>query len=115
MSTLNTRKIIRGKGTEREDGPSTGASPNISRNHFYVSHVPLTDTAYRPDHSTGHGVTSASKVRCGLEICLNAMGVITVRKTNTVLIGRESKSTYIKNLHRHQHGECANDNLDVRT
>ncbi|KAJ7123250.1 hypothetical protein C8R43DRAFT_1031968 [Mycena crocata] len=47
LCTLNTRKIIRGKGTEREDGPTTGASGanmNISSNHFYISHVPRTGT-----------------------------------------------------------------------
>ncbi|KAJ7023498.1 hypothetical protein C8F04DRAFT_1193369 [Mycena alexandri] len=39
LCTLNTRKVIRGKGTEREDGPSTGASANISGNRFYIPHT----------------------------------------------------------------------------
>jgi len=37
LCTLNTRRIIRGKGTE---GPTSGgASANISGNHFYISHA----------------------------------------------------------------------------
>ncbi|KAJ7434333.1 hypothetical protein B0H11DRAFT_734826 [Mycena galericulata] len=48
LCTLNTRKMIRGKGTDRE-GPAT-ASANISGNHFYVSHVPRTDTGYPEYH-----------------------------------------------------------------
>ncbi|KAJ7825697.1 hypothetical protein B0H13DRAFT_2680885 [Mycena leptocephala] len=43
LCTLNTRKIIRGKGTDRDDGPTTGASGNISGNHFYISHIPRTN------------------------------------------------------------------------
>jgi len=39
LCTLNTRKVIRGKGTEREAGPSTGASANISGNRFYIPHT----------------------------------------------------------------------------
>jgi hypothetical protein len=46
LCTLNTRKIIRGKGTDRE--PTSGASANISGNQFYVSHVPLTNTSGYP-------------------------------------------------------------------
>ncbi|KAJ7445041.1 hypothetical protein FB451DRAFT_1293185 [Mycena latifolia] len=66
LCTLNTRKIIRGKGTERDDGPTTGASNGISANHFYISHAPRTNTSgYRGEYSSGHGEVSMSK---GLEI-----------------------------------------------
>ncbi|KAJ6454144.1 hypothetical protein C8R45DRAFT_1112088 [Mycena sanguinolenta] len=61
LCTLNTRKIIRGKGTDQE-GPTTGATANISGNHFYLS--PRTNSAYRGE-STARGDVSVSK---GLEI-----------------------------------------------
>ncbi|KAJ7224963.1 hypothetical protein B0H12DRAFT_1149692 [Mycena haematopus] len=61
LCTLNTRKIIRGKGTDQE-GPSMGA--NISGNHFYIGHIPRTNSWYRGD-STARGDVSVSK---GLEI-----------------------------------------------
>jgi hypothetical protein len=67
LCTLNTRKIIRGKGTEQE-GPTTGASGNISGNAFYISHVPPTNSnnyTYRGEYSTARGDVSVSK---GLEI-----------------------------------------------
>ncbi|KAJ7082009.1 hypothetical protein B0H15DRAFT_912510 [Mycena belliarum] len=55
LCTLNTRKIVRGRGTEREDGRTTGASgsaANISASRFYVSHAPRTDTSgYRGEAS----------------------------------------------------------------
>jgi len=64
LCTLNTRKIIRGKGTDQE-GPTTGASANISGNHFYISHVPRSNTSgYRGEY-TSRGDVSVSK---GLEI-----------------------------------------------
>ncbi|KAJ7722447.1 hypothetical protein DFH07DRAFT_856978 [Mycena maculata] len=66
LCTLNTRKIIRGKGTEREDGPTTGASASISGNHFYVSHVPRTDTGYLGEYPSAHGTMSVSKVEIGV-------------------------------------------------
>ncbi|KAJ6542184.1 hypothetical protein DFH09DRAFT_1174245 [Mycena vulgaris] len=68
LCTLNTRRIIRGKGTEREDGRSgtAGASANISGNHFYISHAPRTNTSgYHGEYSNPREEVSTSK---GLEI-----------------------------------------------
>jgi len=78
LCTLNTRKIIRGKGTEH-DGPSGGTSPsggrnmNISGNHFYISPVHRTNTSdgygygYRGE-STVRGDVSSGFGTKGLEI-----------------------------------------------
>ncbi|KAJ6471745.1 hypothetical protein C8R47DRAFT_1297040 [Mycena vitilis] len=77
MCTLNTRKIIRGKGTDRETPGMTG-SGNISGNQFYISHTPRTNILdYRREYGSTRGETSMSKdpwttgsptVRPGLEI-----------------------------------------------
>ncbi|KAJ7160458.1 hypothetical protein C8R46DRAFT_1108173 [Mycena filopes] len=66
LCTLNTRKIIRGKGTDREDGPSggTGASGISLSNRFYLN--PRTNV--RGDFAfdtSGRGEVSMSK---GLEV-----------------------------------------------
>jgi len=62
LCTLNTRKIIRGKGT---DGPTGGAS-NISGSRFYLSHVSRSASGHRGEYPpNGHGENSVSK---GLEI-----------------------------------------------
>ncbi|KAJ7607128.1 hypothetical protein DFH06DRAFT_1250304 [Mycena polygramma] len=77
MCTLNTRKIIRGKGTDRET-PGMSGSGNISGNQFYISHTPRTNILdYRREYRSTQGETSISKdpwttgsptVRQGLEI-----------------------------------------------
>ncbi|KAJ7636202.1 hypothetical protein FB45DRAFT_444053 [Roridomyces roridus] len=60
LCTLNTRRIIRGKGTDREYGPTTGSS-GISNNRFYVSRARREGNVFQPSEA----VSSVSK---GLEI-----------------------------------------------
>ncbi|KAJ7085533.1 hypothetical protein C8R44DRAFT_821401 [Mycena epipterygia] len=92
LCTLNTRKIIRGKGTERDDGPTTGASNNISGNHFYVSHVPRTNTsAYHGQYSNSRGEVSVSK---GLEIGIHQEVSVSTDLESQVPLPYEPQSPY---------------------
>ncbi|KAJ7876721.1 hypothetical protein B0H14DRAFT_2713795 [Mycena olivaceomarginata] len=75
LCTLNTRKIIRGKGTDHEGPPTGGASapasanpfPNVSGNQFYVPRINTNTNAsgYRGEYSNNYNMYSGSK---GLEI-----------------------------------------------
>ncbi|KAJ7699610.1 hypothetical protein B0H17DRAFT_1049034 [Mycena rosella] len=73
LCTLNTRKIIRGKGTEREDGRTTAASGNISANHFYVSHAPRTNTLVsQGEYSGARGEPKALEIGIHQEVSINS-------------------------------------------
>jgi hypothetical protein len=73
LCTLNTRKIIRGKGTDHEGPPTGGASApasanpfsNVSGNQFYVPRINTNTNAsgYRGEYSNNYNMYSGSKVR----------------------------------------------------
>ncbi|KAJ7615921.1 hypothetical protein FB45DRAFT_934939 [Roridomyces roridus] len=72
LCTLNTRKIIRGKGTDREQGPTTrGSETNNNPNHmtsnvsnrFYLSNAPRPEYPFpwNAGYPTSEPMTSISK------------------------------------------------------